>query len=251
MEQSTRALRAVTAVVFSPAGGTLRAARMVCEILGGGRIVDAADVGTPLSFGANELVIAAAPVYAGQLPAVRGLFENLRGEHTPCIVLAVYGNRHYDDTLAQLKARLERRGFWCAGAAACVAPHVFAPKLGAGRPDEADRAALAEFCGRVLQNLESGAAAEVPGEPDPAPKAPSAVPRTRDEALCDGCGLCARECPVGAIEPGTLCIRPGVCISCTRCARVCPRGAVRFDTAEIAARLESRCAQPRSVETFT
>ena len=243
--------RPVTAVVFSPTGGTLRAARMVGGLLGDVRVADAADTRTPLAFGPDDLVVAAAPVYAGQLPAVEGLFENLRGDNTPCAVVAAYGTRQYDDALAQLKARLERRGFWCAGAAACVTPHVFAPQLGAGRPDDADRAALEQFCARVLQKLASGGApADVPGDPDPAPKRPVPVPKKRDGSLCRVCNLCAQACPVRAIVPGAIRVNPERCISCTRCAQVCPTHAIRFDTREIAARLTARCSQPRPVETF-
>lgn len=251
MEEHQQRIRRVAAVVFSPTGGTLRAAQTVCGLLGGADVIDAADTKTPHSFGADEIVVVAAPVYAGQLPAVEGLFENLRGEHTPCIVLAAYGNRHYDDALAQLSARLAERGFWCAGAAACVTPHVFAPQLGAGRPDEADCAALTEFCAKVLHKIESGGPpADVPGNPNPAPKAPVPVPRTRDGALCRICNLCAQACPVKAIVPGAIRVNRDRCISCTRCAQVCPYHAIVFDTREIAARLTARCAQPRPVEIF-
>ena len=54
----------------------------------------------------EDLLVLALPVYAGQHPAVPGLLDGLKGENTPCVILATYGNRHYDDTLAQMKREM-------------------------------------------------------------------------------------------------------------------------------------------------
>lgn len=52
--------------------------------------------------------------------------------------MATYGNRHYDHALAQMKHILNTHGFRCAVGTAVITPHVFAPALGVGRPDEED-----------------------------------------------------------------------------------------------------------------
>lgn len=121
---------------FSPTGGTKRALEAVCGLLGG------ESESFPLTgpdkkektFGPEELLVLALPVYAGQIPAVPGLLDGLKGDNTPCVLLATYGNRHYDNALAQMKRLMEARGFRCVGAAAVVTPHIFAPTLGVGRP---------------------------------------------------------------------------------------------------------------------
>ncbi len=48
-----------------------------------------------------------------------------------------------------------------------------------------------------------------------------------DEALCNGCVLCMKACPMKAIRlrEGVARIE-GVCIDCMECARVCPQGAI-------------------------
>lgn len=242
----------ITAVVFSPTGGTLRAAQMLCGLWDAPvRWLRAEDRTNTVSLDENDFLVAAFPVYAGQIPALEGLFENMSGRGTPCVVLAAYGNRHYDDALAQMKARLERRGFRCIGAAACITPHTFAPELGAGRPDEADRAVLAEFAADVEKKLcGDRACAEVPGNPDPAPKQPVPVEKTVDRELCRACNTCVRACPAQAIAPDAIVFDPARCISCMRCVHVCPHGAIRCDCSALAARLKANFSAPRPVETF-
>ena len=247
-------MKQATAVYFSPTGGSRRAAELLLNLVPA-EAKRSLDCTLPrqrekiYEFDTDELVIIANPVYAGQLPPVAGLWENLRGHNTPCIILACYGNRAYEDTLAQMQERLQRRGFRIVGAAAPVIPHIFAPALGANRPDERDIQELALLAAAVARKLlaKDNAAVCVPGNPEPEPKKPIPVPMSIDEERCTGCGTCVHLCPTGAIAAGTWERKPESCISCMRCVCRCPAQARSFDGGKIRAWLEGNFSEPQKL----
>ena len=244
----------VTGAYFSPTGGTKRALEAVCSLFEGE--AELLELTGPnkkeKQFTPEDLLVLALPVYAGQHPAVPGLLDGLKGDNTPCVILATYGNRHYDDALAQMKREMGERGFRCVGAAAVITPHIFAPTLGVGRPDEADCAALEVFARKVLEKLSQPewAEAEVPGNPSPAPKPAVPVKKDRDWDICLGCGFCAQVCPTGAMDPKTLLWADDKCISCMSCVAHCPVGALGYNSSALAARLTELYSARRAVETF-
>ena len=244
----------MTGAYFSPTGGTKRALEALCGLLG--EETDYVELTGPQrqsrQLGREDLLVLALPVYAGQIPAVPGLLDGLRGEDTPCVLVAAYGNRHYDDALAQMKRLMGERGFRCAGAAAVITPHIFAPTLGVGRPDGADREVLASFARAVREKLAGAdwAEAQVPGNPSPAPRAAVPVKKDRDWDICLGCAQCAKACPTGAMDVATLFWRDDVCISCMSCVAHCPVGALGYNSSALAARLTELYSARRAVETF-
>ena len=168
------------------------------------------------------------------------------------MLLAGYGNRHYDDMLAQLAYRLKKQGFFCIGAMTAIVPHIFAPKITEGRPSQEDRRAVEEFAQLIWERLEAPKRRRVklPGNACPAPKAARPVKKELDRARCLDCGICAEECPAEALDRDTLDCDESLCISCMRCARVCPANARSFDAAPVERMLTEKCGIPRKPEIF-
>ena len=106
------------------------------------------------TFGPEELVVFAAPVYGGRIPVQASQrFARQKGAQTPAVLLAVFGNRDYDDALLEMQEVAQAAGFVSFACAAPVAEHSLMPGVAVGRPDEADTQKLAEFAGRVWQTL--------------------------------------------------------------------------------------------------
>lgn len=179
---------------------------------------------------ADELLVVGVPVYAGRVPAMAAeRLRRFRGENTPAVVVAVYGNRHYDDAVLELHDLVTECGFRTVSAGAFVAQHSIFPKVGAARPDAEDLADIAAFARQTAELLAKGfGTIALPGNRPY--KVPGGIPIWPTASRkCTACGACARRCPTGAIAPAAP---KGVdktkCIKCGRCIVVCPTKVRRF-----------------------
>lgn len=250
-------IRKVTAVYFSPTRGTRAYAEAIASALA--ETHRTVDLTIPLermkdyAFGPDELVIIGAPVYAGRLPSVPGgLFNHLSGSGTPAVFLVSYGNRAYDDALLEEQDLCEAQGFRGIAASTWIAPHTFSAKIGAGRPDAADREKIAAFAERVRALLAEGlpedARLSVPGN-RPYRDAPAMPFHPEADERCIRCRRCVSACPVRAIDPA----HPertdaSKCIDCLACARACPvhaRSVYQPPLVAVAAGCEAKFLTPR------
>lgn len=252
----------LTFVYFSPAGHT----KQVCEYLAEqfplpSELLDvtAASHHAPSSYGETNLIVFAVPSFGGRVPAIAlEKFKELQGNQTPCILLTSYGNRDYDDTLLELKNTVEPLGFSPIAAMAVVCEHSIMHVYGTNRPDAQDKAQLQSFVSQIMQKLTAATALpfsplQVKGnfpykEYGGIPLKPHATKK------CISCGICAKECPVEAIDPQhpdhTDKTR---CISCMRCITICPQHAREVNSIMVKAsilKLKKECIDRKDNDLY-
>ena len=217
-------------IIFSPTGGTRRVSETLCRGIDKESVVTdlcvkAADI-RPAHIHEDDLVVIALPVFAGRVPALA--VERLRmvNPHgAKCVVVAVYGNRAYDDALLEMQDVATEMGFRVIAAVGAVAEHSIIRKYGKGRPDADDEQTLRHFAADIMKKAE-GTDCAMPELPGNRPyKKGGKVPHPKGRRGCNRCGLCARQCPADAIplsDPKT--VDTAKCISCMKCVSVCPTG---------------------------
>ncbi len=113
-------------IIFSPTGGTQRVSEFLCQDMGKESVVTdlcvkAADTQLP-NIQEDDLAIIAMPVFAGRVPALA--VERLRmvkPNSAKCVVVAVFGNRAYDDALLEIQDVASEISFRDIAAVAAVA----------------------------------------------------------------------------------------------------------------------------------
>ena len=246
-------------ITFSPTGGTFR----VCNALSKGFGYDI--VKTDLcvkedqielpTISTDDIVVIGMPVYAGRVPALA--VNRLRGINSNgarCVIVAVYGNREFEDALVEMQDVATDCGFKVIAAVSAIAEHSVIREFAAKRPNADDVIELSQFATRILQKAKNDAEyAELalPGnrpykeiKPGPFPVADSS---------CLGCIMCAEECPADAISVYTpQTVNKELCISCMRCVAVCPtqsRGLGQI-VSMLADRLRPLCSDPKHNQLF-
>lgn len=231
---------------FSPSGTTRKYAKAMTEAFGEDyQQIDlthgACEIECNLVNGDTVLLIA--PVYAGRIPEMAAkLFRQIDGHGMKAIIAVVYGNRDYDDALLELVDIATDDGFEVIAAGAFIAQHCIFPKVANGRPDKQDIDIAVDFIRRAKQSCKLDIHTVKGNRPY---KKPTAVPLRPqpDEKKCRSCGICARECPTGAIDPMTLATDKDKCITCCRCIAVCNTQARKFKGLMYATVEKVFCAQ--------
>lgn len=253
-------IQKIREICFSPTGGTAKYARAMAEGAAEALACPAEISSFTLPrereevrhFSSEELLIIGSPTYAGKLPnkILPDFQEKLRGEHTPVLLFVTYGNRNFDNSLAELLSVLRANGFLPLAAAAFACRHAFSDRICPERPRNEELTAARGFAARAAEALKTAAYADaeaaslaftVPGDAE----APYYVPKGEDGSpakflkakpltdlsKCLHCGACAAHCPMGSIDSSDTSNVPGICIKCQACVRGCKQGAKYFEDA--------------------
>lgn len=213
----------------------------------------------------EDLVIIGAPVYAGRI-ASQALqrFADFKFAGQPAVLVAVYGNRNYDDALIDLREYALAAGLRPIAAGAFVGEHSYSTKafpVGRGRPDIDDKQAARDFGRKIYEKVQSLSTKlawpelKVPGV-FPLPERrliPPSFAETVHER-CIQCGHCQEICPTGAVyfKKGYQ-THPDLCTVCCACLKECPRHARVIDSEHLQKfreMLASTCATRRQPEIF-
>lgn len=247
-------------IYFSPTGGTKQVADVLAEGLHGEvAAVDLTGYQTKteaLLLSKEDVAVIAVPSYGGRVPeiAVKKL-EKMKGNGAAAVLTCVYGNRAYEDTLVELEDTAERAGFHTIAAVAAVAEHSIVRKYAAGRPDSEDRKELINFAAKIREKILEGNM-ETPSIPGNRPykKAGGAGMVPKPDKTCVNCGICAKQCPVHAIDKkDPKKVEKGKCISCMRCITVCPHLARKVNPLMLTAAdlmLKKVCSERKENELF-
>lgn len=207
-------MTAVTHLIyFSPTRTTKKIVEQIAVGLDTGRIehhdLTLAESGINRSIDDGVAVIGI-PVYAGRVPEVcLQRMEELSSSGRPAVLVALYGNREFEDALVELRDVVLAKGFSVVAAGAFIGEHSYSTAeqpIAANRPDTADLQQALKFGVAIAEKLQAASPAETPQIPGEVPykeRVPlgGVAPVTISER-CTLCGTCAEGCPEQARQMG-------------------------------------------------
>lgn len=247
----------IYSIYFSPTGGTKKVITALTRPFGKNvqeiNILSFENDYSVYQFNAEDLCFVAAPAFGGRVPDI--VLERLKmmtANDAKAVPVAVYGNRHYDDTLLELKDTLEEIGFQVIAGVTANAKHSIFKQYATLRPDGEDKAELESFCGKIREKYDAvltgtltpeDAAIAVPGNRPYKDYPGHPLKPITSQTGCVLCKSCVKKCPTAAIPweaPNTTI--EDKCITCMRCIAVCPFDARKLDKASVDAAAEKMAA---------
>ncbi|MEN8686351.1 MAG: 4Fe-4S binding protein [Desulfuromonadales bacterium] len=251
-------------VYFSPTGTTRTTCVQIAKGLSAKQIIHY-DVTLPGDLLATTLtegvVIFGVPVYAGRVPELcLQRFVAISAQALPCILVALYGNREFEDALVELRDVVTKQGFQVVAAAAFIGEHSYsipARPIAAGRPNAEDLAIAKQFGRDVAAKLCNNdlSLPRIDGNMPYRERFPlgGVAPET-DHDRCTLCGKCAAVCPTGVIDVAdTVLTHAADCVMCCACVKICTVDARPFNHPRIEERramLLQNCSSPKAPTLF-
>ena len=227
---------------FSPTGTTKK---IIHHIAFGVNIncIEWMDITTPIdrqenvNTNENELLIVGVPVYMGRVPAiVTQYLHTINANNTPSVCVVVYGNRAYENALLELKDVLTESGCKPIAGSAYVGEHSFSSKAlpsSVGRPDKNDVQHAEMFGRKIKGRLDKAssvgqlAVVQIPGSyPYGGVTDLWKLDFISVSEDCTQCGVCAKNCPTGAIAAAdSSIVDKEKCTLCCACIKQCKQNA--------------------------
>lgn len=190
----------------------------------------------------SDIVLIGVPVYEEKIPEIAYSFlAQLKGNGKPVILVGVYGNIGEGIVLNELDFITEKSGFKTVAAGTFIGEHSFSTQsvpIAHNRPDNDDLNKAEEFGKRIIEKIQKAdnlddISIKIPQFKLPltAKIAPKNSARLftktpcADMNKCNHCNICAKLCPVSAIDKKTLKIDEERCLRCFSCVKRCPRKA--------------------------
>jgi ferredoxin len=194
----------------------------------------------------NCLTIIGLPVYAGRLPITTiDTLKKLESNQSPVVIVVVYGNRDYDDSLLELKDIASNCGFKVVAGAAFIGEHSYSSDekpIAKNRPDKQDLEKCSDFAQilseklKDIEDVSTLSEIDIPGNYPYKERnqLPASIYPDTDIDRCTLCGICVDSCPTNAISiQETLMTNGELCTLCCACIKNCPEEARKLDNPTI------------------
>lgn len=252
----------IQVVYFSPSGTTEKITKAISGGLAGEKVFHNLlenRVEKKIIQNSDDALILVMPVFGGRIPNVcLPSIKHLHGNNTPAIIVAVYGNREYDDALLEMQDLLESLGYSVVAAGAFIAQHSIFTDVAANRPDQSDMEKIEDFAKQCQNKLDTYKDTEFiklelkGNRPYKTYMTPGMHPT--GDSKCTNCRTCVKICPVDAISgDAPKKTKKDKCIMCTACIAHCPAKARSFSGPKFVLatkKFNSNCSKRKEPEIY-
>jgi len=249
---------------FSPTGTTRKVIDAIAEGLNPEKVYRY-DLTFPLDkieqHFTDGVAVIGAPVYAGRIPVdCLERMAQYTANNIPTVLVALYGNREFEDALVELRDVSLAQGFNVIAAGAFIGEHSYSTSqfpIADGRPNVDDLKLARAFGEQIAAKIKIDDF-ETPIIEGHVPykervKFGGVAPETNAET-CTLCGQCAEVCPVQIISiSNSVTTQAENCIMCSACVKECAVGARIFNHPIMIERQEflvKNCSVPKAPKLF-